>query len=86
MINYHKSAVKPIFKLNPSRYESDLSNEVLCSLVAQRAAKLLEVKVADLEKIILQIKLDSESGYWGQVIPFFFSKTPNLMLSNSTVL
>ena len=40
----------PIFKLNPSIYESGLSNEVLCSLVAQRAAKLLEVKIADLEK------------------------------------
>ena len=39
-----------MFKLNPSKYESGLSNEVLCSLVAQRAAKLLEVKVADLEK------------------------------------
>ena len=36
--------------LNPSRYNSELSNEVLSSLVAQRAAKLLKVKVADLEK------------------------------------
>ena len=42
------------------RYESDLSNKVLCSLVAQKAAKLLEVKVADLEKIVLQISVDSK--------------------------
>ena len=49
-IKYLKSAVIPIFKLNPNRYESDLSNEVLWRLVAQRTAKLLEVKVANLEK------------------------------------
>ena len=59
-IKYLKSAVIPIFKLNLSRYESDLSNEVLCSLVAQRAAKLLEVKVADLGKNHLtnQVRLE----------------------------
>ena len=44
--------------LAPNKYESDLSNEVLCSLVAQRAAKLWEVKSADLKKIVLQIKFD----------------------------
>ena len=49
-VNYLKSAVTPIFKFNTSRYELDLSNEVLWRLVAQRAAKLLEVKVANLEK------------------------------------
>ena len=44
-IKYLKSAFIPIFKLFPSRYESDLSNEVLCSLVAQRAAKLWRSKL-----------------------------------------
>ena len=44
-IKYLKSAVIPIFKLNLSRYESDLSNEVLCSLVAQRNVELLKIKV-----------------------------------------
>ena len=44
-MKYHKSAVIPIFKLNLSRYESDLSNEVLCSLVAQRNVELLKIKV-----------------------------------------
>ena len=57
-----KNFLRPIkeknVNLTTSRYESDLSNEVLCSLVAQRAVKLLEVKVANLEKIVLQIKVD----------------------------
>ena len=60
-IKYLKSVVIPIFKFFLSRYESDLSNEVLRSLVAQRAAKLLEVKVADLKKIALQIKVDAKT-------------------------
>ena len=60
-IKYLKSAGIPIFKLNPNRYESDLSNEVLCSLVAQRAAKLWEVKSADLKKIVFKITVDSKT-------------------------
>ena len=44
-IKYLKSAVVPIFKLFPSWYESDLSNEVLCCLVVQRAAKLWRSKL-----------------------------------------
>ena len=60
-IKYLKSAFIQIFELFPSRYESDLSNEVLCRLVAQRAAKLWEVKSADLKKIIFKIKVDSKT-------------------------
>ena len=33
-----------------NRYESDLSNEVLCILVGQEAAKISEVKVGDRKK------------------------------------
>ena len=62
-MNYLKSAVTPVFKPAPSIYESDLSNEILCSIVPQRAAKLMEVKVGDLEKIVLHIKVDSKK--WG---------------------
>ena len=44
----HKSHLKschdPGFR-SPTRYESDLSNEVLYALVGQEAAKILEVKV-----------------------------------------
>ena len=36
---------------SPNRYESDLSNEVLCALVGQEAAKISEVKVGDQKKI-----------------------------------
>ena len=58
--------------LAPNRYESYLSNEVLCSFVAQRAAKLLEVKVADLEKIVLQINVDSKNWVLGSSKTIFF--------------
>ena len=44
-IKYLYSVVIPIFKLNPNRYESDLSNEVLCILVAQGIAKLTELEI-----------------------------------------
>ena len=37
-IKYLKSGVIPIIKLNPNRHESDLSNEVLCSVIASRTA------------------------------------------------
>ena len=85
-MKYLKRVVIPIFKLNPNRYESDLSNEVLCRLVAQRTAKLLEVKVADLEKIVLQIKLNSKTWVPGSSKTIFFFKPPTLIFSNSTVL
>ena len=42
-----KSAVQPLFKLNPIGPCLGLSNEVLCILVAQGATKLAEVKVGD---------------------------------------
>ena len=42
-----KSAVKPILKLKPNRYESDLSNEVLWSLADKRNAKLQAFKVCN---------------------------------------
>ena len=59
--------------LAPNKYESDLSNEVLCILVAQRTLELLKIKVADLEKIVLQIKVDSKEWAPGSVTPNFFS-------------
>ena len=34
----------------PNRYEVDLSNEVLCTLVDQEAAKILEVEVGGRKK------------------------------------
>ena len=49
-IKYLKSAAVPISKLNSNRYESDLSNEVLCSLVAQRTEELLTIKVGGLKQ------------------------------------
>ena len=50
-VNYLKSAVTPIFKFNTSRYELDLSNEVLYTLVGQEAAKISEVKVEGQKRI-----------------------------------
>ena len=37
-------------KLAPSRYELDLSNEVLYALLGQEAAKISEVKVGGCKK------------------------------------
>ena len=71
-MNHLKSAVKPILKLYPSRYESDLSNEVLYSLVAQRAVKLLEVKVGDLKKKLSYSTPDSTFSCRPRFVRQFF--------------
>ena len=74
------------YAFSPNRYESDLSNEVLYVLVGQEAEKISEVKVADLEKIVLKIKLDSKTWVSGSSKTIFFFKPPTLIFSNSTVL
>ena len=50
---YPKSAFKLFFKLNSFAPVSGLSNEILCTLVAQETAKLPNVKVGDLKKNLL---------------------------------
>ena len=37
--------------LSPNKYESDLSNEVLCILLGQQAAKISEVKDGSRKKL-----------------------------------
>ena len=49
---YLKSGVKLFFKVNPIPPESGLSNEILCILLAQETAKLPNVKVGGLKKIL----------------------------------
>ena len=47
-----KCAFKLFLKLNPFAPVSGLSNEILCTLVAQETAKLPNVKVGGLKKIL----------------------------------
>ena len=49
-IKYPKSGIKFFFKLNPIVPVLGLSNDILCTLVAQETAKLPNVKVEGLKK------------------------------------
>ena len=85
-MNHPKSAITPTFKLNLSRYESDLLNEVLYSLVTQRAVKLLEVKVGDLSYKSWSTR---KSGVRGQVRQFFFKPlilSPEIIKTNYLII
>ena len=81
-IKYLKSAVIPIFKLNLSRYESDLSNEALCSLVAQRNVELLKIKVGGLKKEMVLLDPGTHVFESTLICKTIFSRSANLTSSS----